>query len=211
MRTDDLIRALAADVTPQRPVFPDMLWILFGSVFAIGALHLWATGVRPDLWAALSAPVTVWKWILPGMIVVTCVPSALRLTQPDAQVGPGRLLLWGVLMVGLALVVWRLRTLPVDAWGMAVQGKTVWFCLASILGIGLPGLIATLIVMRRGATTRPWLSGLIAGLGCAGVATVIYATHCNEDDPLFFVTWYGLSIGLLGSIGAVLGPRILRW
>lgn len=44
----------------------------------------------------------------------------------------------------------------------------------------------------------------------AGVAAG-YALHCTEDSPLFFVSWYGLAIAIVGTLGAWLGHRFLRW
>ena len=38
-----------------------------------------------------------------------------------------------------------------------------------------------------------------------------YALSCTELSPAFVAIWYSLGIALAGALGAVLGPRILRW
>jgi hypothetical protein len=211
MKTDDLIRLLAADTTVRRPVLPDVMWMALLPVLAVGAGFLGFAGIRADLGAVLVDPWTVWKWLLPVMIAGAGVTLAARMTRPEAQAGRRRLLLWLAACIALWLVGARLVAMPADQWAAAARGNSLVFCLISIFGIGFPGLIATLLVMRRGATTRPALGGLVAGLGCGGVATAVYALHCVEDDPLFFVTWYGGAICLLGLAGAFLGTRLLRW
>ena len=211
MNTDDLITALAADTSRLRRVWPDLLAASLGAVALAGAAYLWIAGVRPDLPAALLAQPTIWKWLLPAVIAGAGLPLARRLSSPEGR--PGRLPVLFLVAAGVAVWLWgaRLAGLPQAEWAGALQGQTLLICLASILGIGLPGLLAALVLLRRGATTRPALTGLSAGLACGGIATLIYALHCTEDDPLFFVTWYGGAICLLGLAGAALGARVLRW
>ena len=45
------------------------------------------------------------------------------------------------------------------------------------------------VTLCRGGTTAPALAGLVAGLAGSGLAAAIYAVHCTEDSPLFYVTW----------------------
>jgi hypothetical protein len=212
MNTDELITALAADTPPGRGVWPGVAPALLGPVLLTGAAFVWATGVRPDILAASLAQPTLWKWALPALLAVVGLLLARRLSAPEGVVGRW---LTGLLLLalGVAAALWlqRLIALPQEDWGAALRGQTLLICLPSILGIGLPGLVGALALLRRGAPTRPGLAGLAAGLACGGAATVLYAMHCTEDDPLFFVTWYGTAILTLGVVGALLGARLLRW
>lgn len=45
----------------------------------------------------------------------------------------------------------------------------------------------------------------------AGLAGTLYAAHCVDDSPLFVATWYTLATAMVAGLGAVLGPRILRY
>ncbi len=51
------------------------------------------------------------------------------------------------------------------------------------------------------------MAGLVVG---AGAATG-YSFFCLQDNPLFYVTWYGTAIALSAVAGAWLGARRLRW
>lgn len=211
MKTDDLILVLAADRIPPRPILPGAFFAFGLPILALGAVFLVFAGIRPDLVHAMTDPVTVWKWILPVLIASAGTVMALRLTRPDELSGVWRFLLWAVAGIGAVLFAGQMAQVAPADWMRVLQGGSLWFCLSMIFIMGFPGLLATLVVLRRGASTRARLTGWATGLACGGIATIIYATHCNEDAPMFFVTWYGGAIVLLGLAGTALGPRMLRW
>jgi hypothetical protein len=76
--------------------------------------------------------------------------------------------------------------------------------------MALPLLVAALVGLRQGASTRPALSGAAAGLLCGGLAATVYAAHCTDDSPLFVATWYSIGIAGLTVVGAAAGSRLLR-
>ena len=45
----------------------------------------------------------------------------------------------------------------------------------------------------------------------SGLAAALYAAHCTDDSPLFVVVWYSAAIALVTMIGALIGPRVLRY
>jgi hypothetical protein len=55
------------------------------------------------------------------------------------------------------------------------------------------------------------VAGAVAGLLSAGLAATLYASHCTDDSPLFVATWYTISTALVTAIGALVGPRVLRF
>nr|MCU0911860.1 DUF1109 domain-containing protein [Paracoccaceae bacterium] len=61
------------------------------------------------------------------------------------------------------------------------------------------------------ATTAPALAGLAAGIGGSGLSATLYALHCTEDSPLFYVTWYGLAMAGVTVASTLIGARVLRW
>ena len=210
MKTEDLIAVLATDTRRGRPVWPDVLFAALGPILVSGSVLLMVLGIRPDLTSAVTSPMSVWKWLLPGVLVAAGLSLALALSHPESR--PRRA--WLVILMATALgaglfMIGALILPPVD-WIAAIRGQSLLVCLASISGIGLTGLFSGLAVLRRGATTRPGLSGLALGLGSGGAAAILYALHCNEDDPMFFVTWYGSAILAVGLIGAISGQRLLR-
>ncbi len=94
---------------------------------------------------------------------------------------------------------------------MAVVGKTMLTCLTMIPLLSILPVTAILLTLRQGATTAPRLASAVAGLAGSGAAAAIYATHCIEDSPLFYVTWYGLAILGVTAVSAAIGSRLLRW
>ena len=210
MKTDDLIDLLAADTSTARGVWPAVVLAAVLPVLLAGGLFLAVLGIRPDLTRAALSPLVIWKWLLPALLASAGIALAQALSHPENRPHKGWWVMLLVAGLGVALVSLRAMTLPEAQWISAIQGQTLLACLASITVIGLAGLICGLIVMRRGATTRPGLSGLAIGLGAGGAAAFVYALHCYQDDTVFYVVWYGLAILGLGLIGAIAGQRVLR-
>ena len=111
----------------------------------------------------------------------------------------------------LSLVAFGLAQTPPQGWGVAIRGNTLVACLLSIPTLAALPTLALLMALRRGATLAPVRSGALAGLGGGAAAAALYALHCPEDNPLFYVPWYGTGILVAGAAGAVLGGRLLRW
>jgi hypothetical protein len=93
----------------------------------------------------------------------------------------------------------------------AMMGQSSGHCLAFIGIMSVPLLAASLWALRRGASTRPALSGALAGLLSGGAAATVYAVHCTEDSPLFYSLWYVLAIVGAAGVGWIVGRRLLRW
>lgn len=211
MKTDDLIALMAADLQPAKPLGPQVTAAIAGGAGLAGGLFLSVTGLRPTLGAALTDPVTLMKWLLPVAIVAAALPLILRLIRPEAQLRRRGWAFAPIAGAAAALFALALIGTPADARLAELRGQTLIACLTSITAIALPALLAGLTVMRRGATTAPLLAGGLIGLACGAAAATLYALHCPEDNPLFFVTWYGAAILLVGLIGAIAGRRLLRW
>ncbi|MFT3973648.1 MAG: DUF1109 domain-containing protein [Amaricoccus sp.] len=137
--------------------------------------------------------------------------ASLRLATPGHRIGRWRAALAAV-PAGLAVaVVASLVHLPAAAWRGAMLGGSAAPCLVLVITLALPVLGAVLWALRRGASPRPRLSGALAGLLSGATTASLYALHCTEDSPLFYATWYVLAILAVTGLGALLGPRVLRW
>jgi hypothetical protein len=211
MKTDDLIAALAADnrtETPPRVVLLPMLAL----ALALAVLTVWVSlGFREDLLASLGDPVSVMRFVLTGALGFLGVRLALVLARPE---GSRLARLWPLAVpvaVALGLVVWAYAATPADGRQMALVGKTMTTCLVMIPILSVLPVAAILFGLSRGATTSPALAGLVAGLGGSGFAAMAYAMHCIEDNPLFYVTWYGVAMGGVTVAATLIGSRVLRW
>lgn len=211
MKTEDLVRALAADTRPARPVALSLAGAVALATLAVAALALPLLGVRPDLVAALGRPEVLAKQVLPVLLALAAGGAAVRLSCPGMALSRWAGALAGVaFLLGIAVVA-TLARLPRDGWMPAMMGATSLQCLALITAMSVLPLAAALRALGSGASTRPATSGTLAGLLAGGAAAAVYAVHCTEDSPLFYATWYGLAILLVAGAGAVAGSRLLRW
>lgn len=209
MKTDDLIRALAADAapapTPARRVLPLFLPAILVSVVAV----LTVLGARPDLPQAMVSFVPVMRHVLSLAVFAAALTAALHLTRPE-----GRAALWPLALIAaaaLVLFLWAYLTTPPEARMMALMGKTNSICLVAIPCLSALPTAALFAALRGGATSRPALSGALIGLAGGGAGAAVYALHCTESSPLFYVTWYGLAVLAVTAVSGLLGPRLLRW
>ncbi|WP_322889455.1 MULTISPECIES: DUF1109 domain-containing protein [unclassified Yoonia] len=210
MKTDDLIAALAADTLPQPTVahrlarsFPVALAICVAAFIAF-----W--GTRPDLSAALASA-SVLKTVLPALLAVLAGAGVMALAHPGMRTDR-RLGVIGLFIGALAvvLVVYLARG-GVAGVVMALTKPSLLICLVSIPLLGLPLLVAILWSLSTGAVLRPRLTGAIAGLMAGGVSAAVYSAYCDTDMVLYVILAYGAAILSVAAIGALAGPRLLRW
>jgi hypothetical protein len=206
MRTEDLIRALAADVRPSQPPRRLLPLALLAAGAAAGGAFLLVLGTRPDLLVALQRPGVALKHLVVLFSALAAFGASLRLARPEAPIG-----VWGwALLVAPVIAVtafWASAWVtPVEFWPARIAQ-----CLAGIGGLGLPILGATLWALRRGAPARPGVAGAVAGLLAGSTGASVYALYCTEDSPLFWGVWYVLAVAIVAGIGALLGRRLLRW
>ncbi len=211
MKTDDLIRALAADtVRPRALTATLMLGLIPSLAIALGVVGL-AMGFRADLATAVVTPVAGVRIVLTAVLGVAAMRIALLLARPE---GRDTARLWPLAVVGMTaigLLVWAYITTPVEARQMATVGKTITKCLVAIPLLSILPVASVLYAVRQGATTAPARAGFAAGLAGSGLSAAIYALHCTEDSPLFYVTWYGLAIIGVTLVATLIGSRMLRW
>lgn len=211
MKTDALIRALAADKQIERPVGGLLLARLFFAIaIAVVALGL-ILGYRDDLLPSLGSPLSVMRFALTAALGVIGLRIALLLARPE---GRGLTRLWPLAAVpamALCLVIWAYFATPEEGRQMALVGKTMVNCLITIPVLSILPVAAIISSLRGGATTVPALAGFVAGASGGGFGAMVYALHCTEDSPLFYLTWYGLAILGVTLVSTLVGARTLRW
>ncbi len=211
MKTDDLIRTLAADTMVDRRS-PTVLAAGLIPALVLGAALLWVTiGFRHDLLASLGSPVSAARFVLTGALGLIGAWLAILLARPE---GRDKARLWplaAIAAAALGLVLWAYLTMPAEGRQMAFVGKTMTNCLLTIPLLSVLPVAAVLLALRKGATTAPALGGFAAGVAGSGFAAMVYALHCTEDSPLFYVTWYGVAISGVILVSTLVGSRFLRW
>ncbi|TVR06091.1 MAG: DUF1109 family protein [Salinarimonadaceae bacterium] len=209
MKTDDLIRTLAADAAAAPPVESYLRPALVAGFAASLALFLVTLGLRPDLAQAAETLRFVVKPFFPLIFAICALIVLARLWRPGARV-PGALLVLAPALLALAVGL-ELAAEPSERWGALLVGDNALKCLVFIPLFSAAPLAAILYALRHGAPTRPALTGAVAGLVAAGIGATLYALHCPDDSPLFVAAWYALATALVCGVGALLGARFLRW
>jgi hypothetical protein len=209
MKTDELIKALAADPVVEPPV-ERALWPALALGVALSALVFLALlGPRHDFAQAIETLRFAIKPLFPILLAASAAYVASILWRPG-----GSPPIWPLMLAPLALVLavaLELIALPRVAWGEAMLGANALKCLFFIPILSLAPLAAALVALKRGASTNPAATGAVAGLMAAGLGAALYAVHCPDDSPLFIAVWYVIASFIVAGAGALLGARVLRW
>ncbi len=212
MKTDDFISALAADL-PSKPISTGRALViatLIAAPLAFAAV-VFGLKVRPDLAQVFTSPRMAFKFSVTLAAFVSGVWLSLRLSRPDANVGLAWVVLAGIAgAIGVAVAT-ELLVLPVPSWSAALWGDSALKCLVLIPTVSAVPFVAVMLAMKTGAPHTPMLAGAAAGLLSAGIGATLYATHCQNDSPLYIAVWYVMGIAIVTLAGAVIGARVLRW
>jgi hypothetical protein len=213
MKTDDLVTMLATGAEPVAPAATARRHALALGWGALGAFLLMVPllGLRADLAEAVHLPMFWLKLAFPACMALGALFAATRLSRPGVSLGkvPVALAAPVVAMWALAAIV-LFGAEPDQRVGL-ILGKTWFVCPFLIALLSLPTFGGALWAMRGLAPTRPALAGAAAGLLAGAVATTVYALHCPEMGAPFLAIWYLLGMSMPATLGALLGPRLLRW
>ena len=214
MTFDPLIAQLVNDLKPRRSMKLQQLAI-YGVCCFVGALILLMAvlGIRPDYQTAMQTGSMFWK---PGLFAL-CGLSAILCVYAVSL--PGRrmktIYLLPALMATLflcGLVVRIFIHFNMNDITAAMTDRRAPYCLGIVTVFG--GIILAIlwrIWLIKSAPANAFLTGALAG-ACSGfIAASAYAFHCGQDHPFYLVTYYGLPILLLSTIGAWCGKRYLKW
>ncbi|MGE4242645.1 NrsF family protein [Ramlibacter sp.] len=213
MKTDDLIRALAADDLQIDPTQAERRFfgkLAAGAMIAVAAMLL-LMGTRADLNTAAFTAMFWMKLLFPASLAVAALAALRRLSYPGMRLGrvPAAAalplaLVW--MMAGLAL-----SAAPAGERLALVLGETWIECPFNIALLSVPALGLAFWATRGLAPTRLSLAGAAAGLFAGAVAALAYALHCPEMQAPFLAVWYGFGMLIPTGAGALLGRRILNW
>lgn len=213
MKTDDLVTMLATGAGAVRPnqaarrYATGVGWGAVGAAILMGIL----LGVRPDLAAALTRSMIWVKFAFVASLAAVSWVAAMRLSRPGVQLG------WALSGLGAPLLaMWLLAAFELtraDAARRAALffGETADSCPLLIALLAVPVFVAVMWAMKGLAPTRLRLAGAAGGLLSGAVGALVYSLHCPESAAAFIGFWYPLGMLIPAAVGAVLGPRLLRW
>lgn len=216
MNGDDLIKALATDLRPIRPVTPPhvamLIWIAGAALIlaaGIGVSH-----VRSDLLQTLSRPDTAAE---AAIAATTALLSAFAAFQ---RAIPGRAPLWALPPV-LGAIAWLallgfgcLRDLAVLGL-LTVDNEMSPTCLIFIAGFGTPVLLMTLALARHALPLNPLPVVLLAALAAAASADLGLVAIDHPHAAATTLIWHGGAGLFLAAMAVMAGPwwmrRAARW
>jgi hypothetical protein len=213
MKTDDLIKMLAADNASVAPPISRTLMLALTAGTLLAAAHFYSLlAVRSDFSHVITHdPRFIFKFVFPLGLAILAALLVLRLSRPDGTAG-GWKWLFGLPIALLAVAVGlEMQTVPADHWRVNAMGSMPVACMKYIPLLSVAPLLAVLVALRSGAPSNPTAAGAAAGLLSAGIGAALYATFCVDDSPMFLAIWYVTGMSIVVAIGALAGNRLLRW
>lgn len=213
MKTDDLINMLASgpDVAaPRMPVRRFATLISLGLLASI-AIMMTTLGLRPNMAELAMLPAFWIKMVFVIALAATGWITVSRLASPGVRTAMLPALIAAPIgLIWLAAAASLMNAAP-DERATLFWGDTWHYCSWLIAILSLPIFAAVLKVMRDLAPTRLRLAGAGAGFAAGAAATLIYSFHCPEIEAPFIGFWYLIGILIPTVLGALIGPRALRW
>jgi hypothetical protein len=192
--------------------------------------RLWRVGMRLGLWMALQIGILAWvmtgggsdfiirlkqpayamEVLFLGSAAVILAALALRSAIPGRYLRTGEGMLAAVLVLAGTLLVASIE--PLDT--TRSLGEFVRVGLPCALRIALYSalpLAALWWMVRRGASMRGGLSGLLAGGSAVFFAFAILRLECPINEPRHILTWHLLPAVALIGLSALAGVRWLKF
>ena len=213
MNTDLLIAILSDDV-PR--VSRHAVAKRIGAGLAIGGMIAMIAmttilGIRPDLQVAMRGFSFWMKWTYTISLGLGAAYAVTRLARPDTQSLQALWILAVPVLLLAGICINELARTPPAKWLAMWLGKSWMACPWLVLSLAAPIFLGLLWSFRKMAPTRLRAAGAVAGLTAGAWAATIYCLHCPEVSALFVLTWYSLGIAIAAGLGALLGPRLMRW
>lgn len=213
MNTDALIATLSSDLkrVPRHAALRRLLFgVVAGGVLTL-ALVAVGLGIRPDIHVAMHGRAFWMKWAYTISLGLAALVMVVRLAQPEPvrlrRFWPATIPFVLLAVVGAIEMAHTSRSDWLAMW----LGRTWRVCPWLVLALSAPIFAGLLWSLRRLAPTRLRAAGAAAGLAAGAWAATLYCLHCPEVSAMFVLTWYTLGILLAASVGALIGPRLLRW
>jgi len=213
MQTHEMIQALAEDlrpVSPKRSAREVLFALVFGATAAL-CISVFVLGSQTDFGRAAHGWSLWLKWIYTIPICGSAFLAMQALSRPAESFSiHGRMALMSIAAVA-GMAASELSHAPMWLWPSLGLGESWQRCPWRILFLSVPVFGALVWKIRQAAPTRLRLTGAAIGLTSGACAATLYALGCAEQSAVFVMAWYSLGMILSGTVGALLGPILLRW
>jgi hypothetical protein len=213
MKTDELVEMLAqGDVAVDARMPMQRALAAFGLALVASLLLMaFRLGVLPVLADYAQRPMFWVKAAFGVSVAVAAFALVRRLARPGAR--PERV---GAAVAAPFVAMWLLAAIVLlradpARRGELMLGETWTSCPTNIAMLSAPVFVASLWALRDWAPTRLRLAGAAAGLAAGATGAAVYTLHCPELAAPFLGIWYALGMLIPTALGALIGPRVLRW
>ncbi|MFN9104001.1 MAG: NrsF family protein [Betaproteobacteria bacterium] len=211
MKTEDLIQLLSRGAGPAPRVVAARR---LGPGAALGLLAAAGLAALVPGWVPLARFGEAGPWFTrayAGALARAAGGLAARLGRPVPRAGPPLAAVAAVLVAALGVGLGSWWQMPAAERTAALMGHSALQCPWNVLGLSLPALAVALWALRGLAPTRPVAAGAAAGLLAGALGAMGYALACAELALPFVAAWYTVGVLMAAALGALLGPRLLRW
>ncbi len=213
MNTNQLISLLVADlepVNPQRVSRALLMALGVGAAAAFGAMLL-VFDLRLELFSAKYLDFQLAKLAFTSSAAATAAAFLTRFARPGTE-GNSFLVFVSLPYISIAAFASAvLASAHWSTWGSMILGQTWLTCIFSIPVLAIAPFMAVVWALRTGAPTDLIRAGTVAGLVAGGLSAMACSLPCLDDSLPAIAVWYGLTIAICGTLGAKLGPSLLRW
>ena len=211
MKTEDFISLLSQDLSPRWRFRSVLAGAVAGGIVIAAILFFAGIGFRPDIAKAIRSVRFLFKFVVTISLAVTAVKALLVLGRPANNFARKYLVLAAAPALLACAATIKLIVIPRNQWVSNLVGHNAPFCLTLIPLLAIGPLACLILALRQGAPSYPGLAGAVAGLAASGIAATFYAANCDDDSPLFVITWYPLAILMVSATGYFIGRKLLRW
>lgn len=213
MKTDELIDMLGTNI---EPVKAGQLRTTLFAALAVGTavalcLVVAIFGMPGEAFGRAYLGLTALALMFTLGLVAAGASFLIKAARPGK---PGRrpLVVIGLLFLALlsACVVALVLAHPA-AWGGMFFGPQWEACLICVPLFAVAPFTALVWALRKEAPTNLTWTGAVAGLVAGALSAAVFALHHPSGSIPFILLWYGGPIIVCALIGAMLGPRLLRW
>jgi hypothetical protein len=176
----------------------------------LGVLAWVATHTTNHFTAKLTHPVYVIELVFFAAAAIISTVLALRSAIPGRTLSASEATIAGVLMLTGTIVV-AISQPMVTSNPLGDFVRTGLPCAGDVVMFGaLPWLLLWWLV-RRGAPTSGWLSGLLVGAGALLFSFAVMRVACPIDEPLHLLTWHLLPALAVIALSTWAGGAWLRF
>ena len=212
MRTEELVKTLAANVAPVTPLpSPHIRMLIWLSIsVAYAALVVMLVGLRPDISAKLTDPRFLVEVSAAFMVSMLAAAAAFCAECPGRP-------LWERFVPVPAIALW-LASLGGGCWQAWIQngpaGLTIvpdLLCFPSIVLVGIVPGILILAMIRRGAPIAPITTMALAMLAVGAFGAATLRLFHTQDASIMVLVWQFGSVAMLAALGGLFGRHFLGW